>query len=525
MIFVRFIFLISIVLGGLTAVAQSQEAEYIYETANRLQIRKYAFDSRFEHLVLASSFSRDEVRHLPFTDRRITKIDLVYTEYHEASDFNQKQLDLARLEKLIAINPQITVNKFFDWNVIGQTGCYSSETCGDFFHGFVIYYEPYYTRETSRSEIDSIKTDLSQLDNQIGELKDFLKVDYQRIDCEYPEMLYSGEYLSNELEKIYSCGEKYKGRVFFDVEIDYNGRPLRVNVKGNLFPCKDRLAHALKYILKWKRGIVIGRQQYGVTAKGFVSFPIRKESVNITSFEIPKPLMEEFHMLQQYAQCVAYLTDTTFTEIIPKVEKKVVSDVLFRNGLHPDLIVVDVTGSMYPYTADLLKWVRLSTLQDKKTFVFFNDGDDKPTGQKVVGQTGGIYSIVSDDFVAVRDKMFEAMRGGGGGDLPENNIEALLYGAEATDTPNGVVMIADNYSFPRDAELLGQYAGELRIILCHTEKGINTRYMDLARKYGFSLHTMQSDIADLEKQKTGADFLIDGFRYRLTSQGYVRQKY
>lgn len=527
MAFFRLIFLTGIIsIFSVVVEAQVHHAGSIYESANHIMVEKYKFDSTYEHLVLASTFSKDEIKHLPFTDRRITRIDLVYTDYQEVSGFDQKALDIARLEKLIAINPEITVNKFFDWNVVGQTGCNTSATCKDFFHGFVIYYEPYYTKETAKAEIDSIKIELSQLNSEILELQKLLQIAYDRIPCEYPEMVYSNEYLSEKLDEIYRCDESYKARVFFDVELDYNGRPLQVNVKGNLFPCKENLAKALKYILKWKRGLVIGNQQYNVTAKGYISFPLKKESVHITSFEISRDLVEQFHMVQQHAQCVAYDIDTSYSEIIPRVEKRVVSDVLFRNNLYPDLVIVDVTGSMYPYTADLLKWIKLSAHKGKAaSYVFFNDGDDKPTVQKAVGRTGGLYGVVSHNFTEVKDKMFEAMRGGGGGDLPENNFEALLYGKKEMSEAKSVVMIADNYSFPRDAALLSQYNGDLKIILCHTDKGIDTRYLDLARKYKFSLHTMESDINTLSDQQVGADFLIDGKRYRLENSGYERVRY
>lgn len=148
MAFFRLIFLTGIIsIFSVVVEAQVHHAGSIYESANHIMVEKYKFDSTYEHLVLASTFSKDEIKHLPFTDRRITRIDLVYTDYQEVSGFDQKALDIARLEKLIAINPEITVNKFFDWNVVGQTGCNTSATCKDFFHGFVIYYEPYYPKK------------------------------------------------------------------------------------------------------------------------------------------------------------------------------------------------------------------------------------------------------------------------------------------------------------------------------------------------------------------------------------------
>ncbi|MFY0605529.1 MAG: hypothetical protein JXR10_02370 [Cyclobacteriaceae bacterium] len=508
-----------LLIASLAMVSGQTSAREIYEKASHSKIGQYQFDSSHEYLILASGFSKDTLEKIPFSDRRIVKIDLVYTTFSETAEFNQRQLDEARISRLIQLNPQVTVNKFFDWNIIGQTGCDSSPSCLKFFHGFVIYYEEYFTKETAKAEIDSIKSDLGTLQQQIIELKEELTLDYKRINCEYPESRYSPEYLSSQLEKVYDCSEPYKGRVFFDVYMDYGGRVKEVKVKGNLFPCKDILAKALKYIMQWRRGLTIGNKQYDLVAHGMVSFPLRKESVTIKSFEISQDLKDQYHMLQQYSQCVAYEVDTSFLPILPKVRKKVVSEVLFRNKISPDLVIVDVTGSMYPFTADLLKWLKLSSTKKDIDFVFFNDGNDKPTEQKLVGATGGLFHVKTGLFVEARERMFEAMRAGGGGDYPENNVEALLFGAGQSDNADEVVMIADNYAFPRDVELLEKYTGKLRIILCHTEKGINTAYLDLAKKYGFSIHTMYTDLEALD----GNSLVIDGNTYRQMGGKFVRR--
>ncbi len=498
--------------------SQPDVADYLYDQANHQTVHTYQFDDRYEHLILNSGFSKGEIEQIPFTDRRILKIDLVYSRFRESQEFDQRQLDLERIRGLIEINPEITINKFFDWNIIGQTGCSSSVTCTGFFHGFVIYYEEYFTKENSLLEIDSIKTQLVELDQQIIELNELLTVDFKRIDCLYPESLYSMEKVSEEIAKYYTCGEEFKGRVFFDVFLDYKGRILDVSVRGNLFPCKDKLRDVLKHVLQWKRGLVIGRKQYDIKASGFVSFPLRKESVAISSFEIPEGLIKEFKMLPTYPECVAYESDTAFTDLFTEVDKEAVSTTFLRNSWNPDLIVVDVTGSMYPFTADLLKWIKLTNDDRMRHYVFFNDGNDKPTNQKKIGQTGGIFHLRSNEFPEIREKVFEAMRAGGGGDLPENNFEALLAGVKEAAPKGDVVMIADNYSFPRDAALLARYTGKLKIILCHTEKGINTDYLNLAKKHGFTLHTMETDLVDLTKAKMN----VEGHEYRQEQSGFVR---
>jgi hypothetical protein len=507
-------FLMMLWVASFAQTGQSPE-EILYRSANHYNVNKYQFDERYEYKVLSSGFSQESVAKIPFSDTRILKIDLVYTTFSEAANFDQKQLDLARLSKLAEINPGVVSTQFIDWNIIGQTGCNSSAECLDFFHGFVVYYEPYYTKDDTKEEIDSIKQDLARLQYTIESKKDLLKIEYERIPCEYPDSYYSEEFISKKLEEMYDCAYKFKGRVFFEVSMDYHGRPQDVLIKGTLFPCKEILAARLKRIFKWKGGLKIGEMEFDLIAKGYVSFPLNKESVHITKYEIRKELVEEYDMLQQYSQCVAYETDTSFAEIIPVVEKRVVSEVIYRHNWKPELIVADVTASMYPYTADLLKWIKLNTIEPTD-FVFFNDGDDKPTSKKYIGNTGGLYHVFSSDYRKVRYRMFEAMMAGGGGDLPENNIEALLYGVEQADPQGEVVMLADNFSFPRDTELLAKYQDNLKIVLCRTDQGINTKYLDLAKKYGFSVHTQNTDIIDFSQN----ELIIEGKTYR-----FYRGKY
>lgn len=498
---------------------QGQDASAIYATAKQMSLRQYQVDSSRAFLALPSSFGKEWVREVHFTDRRISRIDLVNTSFRESLDFDQKGLDLKRIQQLIALNPNLLDNKFFEWRIIEQTGCSSAPGCQSFYHGFVIYYDPYYTKETSAVEVDSIQKELLNFQIFIRQNAERLRINYDRIPCEYPQSIYSSEYLTDQIERRYSCSEAFKGRVFFHAEMDYKGRVTTVQVKGRRFPCKESLSSTLKSILRWDRGLVIGSHQYGLGVEGFVEFPLKGEHVNFSEYIIADSLKAKFQMLQQYSQCVAYETDTVFRALLPIMPKKVVSKALVRNDYRPSLFVVDVTGSMYPYTSDLLKWLKAATLEQPAHFVFFNDGDDKPTHAKSIGNTGGLYHIYSGDFKEIRDRMFQAMRNGGGGDPPENNFEALLSGlSKITNKANQIVMVADNNSYPRDEHLLKGYQGKVSIILCHTEKGVHTGYLNLAKKMGWSLHTSSSDISDF----TPSIISFDGMRYRWTITGYER---
>ena len=122
----------------------------------------------------------------------------------------------------------------------------------------------------------------------------------------------------------------------------------------------------------------------------------------------------------------------------------------------------------------------------------------------------------TSEFNEVKSKMFEAMRNGGGGDLPENNFEALMAGVNQVNPKGEIIMVADNYSFPRDEAMLARFTGKLRILLCHTDKGLNTDYLNLARKYGFTLHSFKSDIVDFNSNQ----LTVEGKSYQLVNGKY-----
>lgn len=188
--------------------------------------------------------------------------------------------------------------------------------------------------------------------------------------------------------------------------------------------------------------------------------------------------------------------------------------VLERNkNWHNMVVVEDVTGSMGPYTAQLLIWNRL-TYQTRKTthFVFFNDGDNKLDSKKQIGKTGGVYYIDAKDVREVEHMAITAMRNGSGGDAPENNIEALLQAVK--DCPDcEIVMIADNLANVKDIALLYQVKKPVHIILCGAGKAVNTEYLDIARFTKGSVHTMDSDLTKLMNMSEGQQITIGHQHY------------
>jgi len=188
------------------------------------------------------------------------------------------------------------------------------------------------------------------------------------------------------------------------------------------------------------------------------------------------------------------------------------------------LVVADVTASMYPYTGQLLYWMKLhEDERDIRQFVFFNDGDNLDDDRKKPGKTGGIYSTNSSVFDVVAQTAFKAMSNGSGGAIPENNIEALLAGISACPDCASVLMIADNASPVSDMVLLNQVNRPVHIILCGIHENINPDYLTIAHATGGSVHLMNEDL-NLSSIAEGERIILAGHEYRMIGGKFVFKK-
>lgn len=219
--------------------------------------------------------------------------------------------------------------------------------------------------------------------------------------------------------------------------------------------------------------------------------------------------------------------------------KKPVLSTLFRlqERWKGKVIVTDITQSMSPYMEEVLVWHALNLRQGEQTFyVFFNDGDSKMASAKKVGSTGGIYTCKGSwgDMPELISTMQTGMKNGlGGGEPPENDLEAALVGAKEKGTKE-LILIVDCYSSVRDMALLDQINIPVRIILCGAEDPnnfyagykaeINEEYLTIAHRTGGSVHTLKQDIWDLSQKKNGDQISIDGNTYVLRNKQFLRQK-
>jgi hypothetical protein len=505
--------------------------ESFYDQLSAYQLSRYRPDSGYQILTLPSTFSGPELAALKLRERQLVRVDLVYSAYRFDPAFDQRQLNLARLRNLETRMPGIIRDESLSWNLIEQTGCQSPTACEGYFHGFVLYIEKRYTKAESRGEVARLDALLAAADKKIEKVRTIRKTPGVPLSCSYPRSYYKLRPLARRIRKGYRCPTKAEQTVAFRAEVDRTGalrsvRLLPDSARG-LPPCADELAEAVREGFAFATGFALGKNRYPFTVTGRMTLPVRPGSLRLTGYFLADSLMRRHRIKLNKDGCQARLLrpgDPDEDAPIPTPDPRAVARVLDR---HPSwrraVVVADVTGSMYPYTADLLTWLQLSTGEAEKTFVFFNDGNDLPDREKVVGRTGGLYEVRTKDYQPVLDKVREAMLAGGGGDAPENDCEALLRAHQLAPDAEELILIADNHTFPRDTRLLVGTRLPVRIILCGAADYINPKYLALARHFGYSLHTLERDLTDLSTLAPGATLDVGRLRYQVTPEGGFRR--
>lgn len=213
----------------------------------------------------------------------------------------------------------------------------------------------------------------------------------------------------------------------------------------------------------------------------------------------------------------SYATKDTTEGADKKLPDSTIMEVLRRNVWSNAVVVGDVTGSMYPYTAQILIWLQMYSLNSLGyQYVFFNDGNDKPDDKKRIGKTGGIYFQQCVHYDQVKELIKLAMEKGTGGDFPENVTEALLVSEKQFPKANCNMLIADNWAGIRDKELIGQLKKPVMVILCGVRNNdINIDYLNLALKTKGSLHLIEQDIKDISSLHEGETLTIGKKNFKI----------
>ncbi|MCA8833398.1 hypothetical protein [Hymenobacter pini] len=536
--------LVSVTARAQTSLPTAADLDAFYDQLNAYRTARYQPLPELEALQLPSTFSGADVAALRLRERHIVRVDLVYTAFRLNPAFNQRQLNLGRIRNLAAAVPGLLQDESVTWTLVEQTGCNSPTECQPFFHGFVVYVARHATAATMRADLDSLTRKLRVLEKKRP--KAGKKAQGKKVACNLPGSRFTNRQMARSLRRLYKCPEREAQLVKFQLTVDARGTVQKVKVLPTARPvCVAELEDAIRQSVAFTSGFPIDRKMFPFLATGAIRLPIGPlqllgpADMGFTHFALPDSAARLYRVFLKHKNkqhkndyCEARITkkgellaaaDTAAPELALPPDANVVSRVLQR---HPEwskeVVVTDVTGSMFPYTYDLLAWLQLSALEDEKTFVFFNDGNDQPDKDKRVGKTGGLYHVRTDSYEAIKNKLIETMKAGGGGDAPENDAEALLYAQQLAAAPDSaeLILIADNYTFPRDARLLKNTTAHVRIILCGVHDYINPKYLALARKHGFSLHTIEADLLDLSKLLEGETITIQGQQYQVTKDGF-----
>lgn len=319
-------------------------------------------------------------------------------------------------------------------------------------------------------------------------------------------------YPSKELEKLKSPTARIISvdLVYTDVykaENQYDLNKKRIAELYFLFP--DIFEQTL---IQWKLVEQDGYKNEHEATQLFHGFVI--QYVELPTFSITTP--EEFKKSIKLRDRV----DTAFFKLFSKHFKG-----------KSELIAIDMTGSMSPYYHQVFSWMYLKAGKSDYRFSFFNDGDSKRDNEKKMGNVGGVYTTKSANLDTLVKYAYSCIKGGGGGDTPENNIEAILKGIKKYTDVKEVILVADNYAGMRDYSMIGEVKVPVHVILCGTSyygfsAPINTEYLDLARKTGGTISTIEHEIENLGRLKEGETvtfggntYVIRGGRFALKSLG------
>ena len=101
--------------------------------------------------------------------KKIYHVDLVYTKYREAEDFDQNELNLNRIAQLESIIPEVKEQKP-DWTAYEQTGATEREDAKTYFHGFVVHYGDDIAYKAQQQKANELRVPFSEIgiDNQKG---------------------------------------------------------------------------------------------------------------------------------------------------------------------------------------------------------------------------------------------------------------------------------------------------------------------------------------------------------------------
>ncbi len=424
----------------------------------------------------------------PLVQAEILGIDLVYTDYPSYDSFydlNRKRL--LSLEKILTgIDLSKISVKLYRQNSVSNRK--DAEKC---FHGFVIYYKKKKAEPEKITEEVSLKKKISDSGSLSARPKirsgdSFLIKSPYMTDGEFIQKLIDSDFNSDSLLKI---KEAYLH------PIDSTAMDYFVCYTPELYKSyKNNKANKVKIYTKSE-----------MVEKGYLQKSALKYYKECDDFIYITGKIPSFSSLARF-----YTPDST------------VQKVLSRNSWSKMMVCADVTGSMTPHVIQLMFWLKLNANnRSLRYFTAFNDGDNIADKNKKIGSTGGIYSTNSWNYIDLAKTVYKAVNAGQGGDIGENDIEGLLDGQNNAVDCENYILIADNNAPVKDISLLKKITKPIKVVVCGAKANINVDYLNIARKTGGSVHTIEDDITNLALLKEGEIFEFKGRQYKIKGGSFI----
>jgi hypothetical protein len=468
------------------------------------------------HLYVPSSFGKhglsDSEVLSTLSNRTVFKVQLVYTQYRTSQSFDQQGLNRKRCEKLFAEFPFLFENELIELELVEQTGCKSRKEGKGFFHGYIITCGEEQSEELLEEEMAFLDALFEGEDATcpvkiVGEEEVFSipLSDRMPFYADGDEALVS--MMSGCIRYPFDAvSQRLYGTSEVKIEIKSDGTLGKVSVGSGPIAFNPEILKGVECMEAMEPAILDG-DYVGSTVDIVVKFNYSDKSADVVNASFssnPFPYGSDF------------LTEENVKGGKINLSATVVTKTLKRNKWSDVIVVADVTGSMSPFTGQIIQYLYETIEQGNvRKVAFFNDGNNKPTPMKFIGKTGGVYVTDSCELLEVKKTLKKAMSNGSGGELPENDIEAVLEASAQCEDCKSIVLIADNYAPVRDVKLMKKVDKPVHVVVCNMARMLNVDYLNLALITKGSVHVRGKDYYDLDQYSEENPLIIEGTEFKL----------
>jgi len=518
-------------------------------------------------LIISSSFSEASLQKMKSPpDGDLASVYYIYTSYRQSASFDQKQLNKKRIERLANFFPDAINNPVVQWKIIEQTSCKSPEMGTSFFHGFVLVYRPKTTEQDRAKEIANLEAFLKNPTEGFSTSNDpFASSFEQQVELEKTkgsanpnsssssglegsssglegtssgfEGTSSGFEMNlsspaNHPDGNFALYQYFKGNfptggeiatkredfwVPFTFDVDEKGVISNLEIKNEKPHVQKIIRELMNEMPKWTPA-----KENGASVKSKVNLELRiSYSPHVRGMYYRDGKKPNFSQAEAADHALKTAReDQQIAERIERIEQggvyKGVTSAIKKERV---ALVMDVTTSMSKFLAEM-NW-SLDQSPDSLNIVhytFFNDGDNTPNNKKKAGKTGGIYH--GRKLRDLSATLLTAMRNGNGGDVTENDFEAVLAAQNEAPEADAILLIVDNFSDVRDESLISQITKKVHVVIGGEVTYVRTCYLNLAKVTGGDIFVdgrriVLSKLAPGERIRIGmSQYSYDGIKFQ-----------